>query len=174
MSLDRKSRIEMGAIAVGVVMLGIIVSLNLRGGKGKPVSTAAIETRTGQAAVPLEHGAVPAVEGDPEAGLVEELGVRNEETWEQQMAILKEPWGKDPFHQTGKRGSSAQISLELKGISLTGSGQAFAIVNDSIVREGDSIGGYVVKQVQSRQVVLRRGEQEFILKLEEEEQELGP
>ena len=56
--------------------------------------------------------------------------------------------------------------LSLKGIIYSEKG-AIAIINDEVLKEGDSIGEYTVIKIEEKSVVLKKGNEGFTLKLEE-------
>ena len=58
--------------------------------------------------------------------------------------------------------------LGLKGIIYSETA-SIAIINDEVVRKGDKIGEYFVSEIEEKRVILRKNDEEFILKLEEEE-----
>lgn len=59
--------------------------------------------------------------------------------------------------------------LNLEGIVADRSGKNIAIINGRIVREGDSVGNFVVKEIFETSVVLMQGEKQFDLILKKEE-----
>ncbi len=81
--------------------------------------------------------------------------------------IWKNGWGSDPFFYsennttenefTPKRQAGQRItSLQLTGISWLGH-SGFAIINGTIVKPGDKIGGYVVEKIAEKYVTLKQG-----------------
>ena len=58
--------------------------------------------------------------------------------------------------------------LNIKGIIYSET-SSVAIINDEVVGKGDEIGEYFVSEIEEKRVILRKNDQEFILKLEEEE-----
>lgn len=61
--------------------------------------------------------------------------------------------------------------LDFTGLSLKGiiysEEEAVAIINDEVLKEGDSIGEYTVIKIEEKNVVLKKGNEGFTLKLEE-------
>ena len=57
-------------------------------------------------------------------------------------------------------------SFHLQGIIYSPEGSSQAIINDDIFYEGDSIGGCKIETIDEVRVVLKKGEEEFILKWE--------
>ena len=56
--------------------------------------------------------------------------------------------------------------LSLKGIIYSEQG-AVVIINDIVLKEGDSLGDYTVLKIERRKVILNKGDEGFTLKLEE-------
>ena len=92
---------------------------------------------------------------------------------EVKMKLQKEraekQWGRDPFQRTrtaefGYRTSS----LELKGISIGAKGEGYALINQEIVKVGDTVEGCEVISIERNRVLLQKGGQSFYLKLPEE------
>lgn len=59
----------------------------------------------------------------------------------------------------------SQPAIELTAISLRGT-RGMAIINDEIVTEGDRIAGFVVDQIESNFVILKKGNQPLRINLE--------
>jgi len=57
--------------------------------------------------------------------------------------------------------------LVIKGI-IYSEGSSVAAINDEVVEKGGKIGDYLVLEIKEKLVILKKGDQEFILKLEEE------
>lgn len=89
-------------------------------------------------------------------------------------------WETDPFYYLSPEELEAQNnglvsalfgsegdagSLTLTAISLRGT-RGMAIINDEIVTEGDRIGGFVVDQIESNFVILKKGNQPLRINLE--------
>jgi len=66
----------------------------------------------------------------------------------------------------GKSNSSFRSRLELTGISWQGN-SGFAIVSNSVVKEGDLVGGYLVEKIAFNHVVMVKGSQSMRLSLNE-------
>lgn len=58
-------------------------------------------------------------------------------------------------------------SLKLSGIIFS-KDEKVAIVNGEIVKEGDYIGNYIIDKIEENKVVLKKGDEKFILELEVE------
>ena len=56
--------------------------------------------------------------------------------------------------------------LTLKGI-IYSQGNSLAIINEEMLKEGDTVGEYVVLKIEEKKVFLKKGNKEFTLKLEE-------
>lgn len=89
-------------------------------------------------------------------------------------------WASDPFYyltaeeldaqNNGLMSSlfgldGSQPTIELTAISLRGT-RGMAIINDEIVTEGDRIAGFVVDQIESNFVILKKGNQPLRINLE--------
>lgn len=59
--------------------------------------------------------------------------------------------------------------LALEGIMAGKDGQNYAIINGRILKPTDSIGQFVVEQIDDNRIVLKKGRQKFELKLKKEE-----
>jgi len=59
--------------------------------------------------------------------------------------------------------------LVIKGI-IYSKESPVAIINDEVVGRGENIGDYLVLEIEEKKVILKKGDKEFILKLEEEEE----
>tara|TARA_B100000315_G_scaffold233792_1_gene247192 strand:- start:1763 stop:2122 length:360 start_codon:yes stop_codon:yes gene_type:complete len=55
--------------------------------------------------------------------------------------------------------------LSLKGIIYSEQG-AVAVINDVVLKEGDSLGDYTVLKIEEKKVILKKGNEGFTLKLE--------
>ncbi|MBI3333426.1 MAG: hypothetical protein HYZ93_04995 [Candidatus Omnitrophica bacterium] len=158
-----KEKVQLGVIGVGVALLGITFVLNSLTARKKQAAWKAKLAQEVQATAP----AVPSAP-EPELPVT---GPADEARIQQQIAVLKEPWGKDPFRDEGLAKTVAAPSVfKLKGVSIAQGKPAMAVINESIVQEGDRLDDHIVKRIEPTQVVLQRGEQELILKLEEEEE----
>ncbi|RMH65717.1 MAG: hypothetical protein D6677_01810 [Calditrichaeota bacterium] len=81
-------------------------------------------------------------------------------------------WGRDPFFdannvpkKTVKKIVKRQVLLNLKAISVAESGSV-AMINDEVLMEGDTIAGYTVARISPKEVVLTKGAQKRVLKLQ--------
>jgi len=81
---------------------------------------------------------------------------------------------RDPFNPLISKGGLILIpqEIEVSGLNLGGiiysEDGSIAIINNEVMREGDSLGDYTVFKIEDKKVILRTGREEFILKLEEE------
>ncbi|MDD5194631.1 MAG: hypothetical protein PHQ96_03020 [Candidatus Omnitrophica bacterium] len=57
--------------------------------------------------------------------------------------------------------------LHLQGIVYSSGGKSVAIINDEVLKENGVIGSYTVVKIEQKQVLLKKGNEEFVLKLEE-------
>ena len=58
--------------------------------------------------------------------------------------------------------------MTLEGIIYEEGKNSLAIINSTIVKSGDNIGGYIVGEVKEEEAILLKGEEEIILKLRKE------
>lgn len=89
-----------------------------------------------------------------------------------QKALLKQPWGRNPFSvPSGETSSNAYLqALSGSDFSLTGilhrNSHKVAILNRMFVREGDLIHGARVVSIGRDHVILRKDGKEIFLRLE--------
>mgnify|MGYP006055458539 FL=1 len=70
------------------------------------------------------------------------------------------------FAQTFARTAARVVTAQPKLTLIQSSGQRFqAVVNGQLVRPGDQLDGYLVQQINARQVVLVQGERRLVLNL---------
>ncbi len=83
----------------------------------------------------------------------------------------KIPWGKDPFYHSFRPGETSpipgKIKLHLLGI-LYREINAQALINNKIVREGDSVAGFTVEKITRDYVTLSNGKETVRLRVEKE------
>ena len=81
---------------------------------------------------------------------------------------------RDPFSPLVSKSGVLLIprEVDLGGLAVKGiiyfKESPVAIINDEIVGIGENIGEYFVLEIEEKRVILKKGDQEFILKLEEE------
>lgn len=81
---------------------------------------------------------------------------------------------RDPFNPLISKGGLILIpqEIEVSGLNLGGiiysEQSSIAIINNEVLKEGDSLGEYTVFKIEEKKVILRTGREEFVLKLEEE------
>jgi type II secretory pathway component PulC len=68
------------------------------------------------------------------------------------------------------RPAAAAVELNLEGIVWSRNGDSYAIVGGSVVRAGDILGDYKVKNIEKTRVILDRGGQESVINLRGEEE----
>lgn len=74
---------------------------------------------------------------------------------------------KDPFYPASLSASYKKGSLTLMGISWMENGVSFALINEEIVRVGDTVANSEVIEINKKSVVLEKDGQRYILVLEE-------
>ncbi len=159
--MTTKDRIQLSVIGVGLLALVFLIPSTMRDAKKRRAIQKAAVTQQESASeseAPEEEPAAPGMVLEP----------LDEAQRQQQLAVLKEPWGRDPFLQKGLPAPTLQTELVLKGVARRADGQVIALINEEIVQEGDRVEGHTVKRIEPAQVILQRDGREFILKLEEE------
>lgn len=144
--MERKDRIQLAVIAVGLAVLAFFLVRNLKAAGKRPsnpaVSVQAPAQPSGPATVPVSRSA------DKTLGL-------QEKRWEA-------AWGRDPFRALSDT-AGRLVELQLRGISFSPAKKGYAYINDQIVTIGDTIGGYTVSRIEKDKVLLTRSAQTFIL-----------
>lgn len=87
---------------------------------------------------------------------------------ELQKERAKLAWGRNPFSTPKASKEFQKTSLVLKGISLGKDKQAFAFINEDIVKKGDKVGNYEVVEIEKNKVLLQKDGQAFYITLPEE------
>lgn len=85
----------------------------------------------------------------------------------QLVRIAEEEPIKDPFYPMEKKETFKRGSIVLKGISWKEKAPSFAIINEQIIKVGDSVGDSKVLRIEEKSVVLEKDNREYILVLEE-------
>ncbi len=97
-------------------------------------------------------------------------------TFSLSFPVFAQEWGRDPFQPPEEESKIAppppttaeeeEVVSELKlSGTLTSPKKAIAIINEKIVREGDSIGGFKVFKIERKRVVLTREGKSYSLYL---------
>ncbi|MCB9757187.1 MAG: hypothetical protein H6753_02030 [Candidatus Omnitrophica bacterium] len=84
---------------------------------------------------------------------------------------------RDPFWSLlGNRGTILNFDKDiyasdmvLEGVLLEPTGDSVAIINGNIVKIGDKVGFFIVKEIQVNMVILEKGQEIITLKLKKEE-----
>ena len=101
---------------------------------------------------------------------INEIKASDEEI-QAQIERLSLDWGRDPFStsgeviQTENRRDMSLGNLFLRGISFR-AGVGVAIVNDFILREGDTLESYMVVKILKKAIILERDGKKYTLNLE--------
>lgn len=101
---------------------------------------------------------------------INEMKASNEEI-RAQIERLSLDWGRDPFSASGEaiqtKNNKGKFlgNLFLRGISFR-AGVGVAIVNDFILREGNTVEGYTVVEILKRAVILEKDGKKYTLNLE--------
>lgn len=158
MPLSKKDKIQIGVI-VFVIILGILRVVQVAHRRtATPIAlpAAQIQIETGNQTVPTTTSA---------------FDVAASRTTNDQRERSKQRWGRDPFFGLPIEDSafeqplpnSSSGELVLSGISLKGK-RAMAIVNRTIVREGDEVFGMKVLAIERDRVVFAQNSHEVILR----------
>jgi type II secretory pathway component PulC len=82
---------------------------------------------------------------------------------------LKPKWGKDPFMKFEDRNRPPGEAMAPKGLVVEGiisnESRALTIINGGFFRKGDIIEGFVIEDILSDRVMLRRGGRTYTLRI---------
>ncbi|GEM_PF-3451461 len=157
MTLTNKERIQIGVITI-VLIFGIIRVVTLKNRNRTAENISPIQNLTALTSVP-STGASSSINLTPDRAA--------------QLSRIKQRWGRDPFFGLPIEGGSFHEptsddqpsgELVLSGISLKGN-HAMAIVNRTIVREGDEAFGMRVLAIERDRVVFAKNSHEVILRI---------
>ena len=156
--MTSRERIEMGVIACCVGLLLVIIPMSIFSSrKDREKRRKLLEEANSEQPLPA-----PALSNQQDPAL-------DEQTRSEQQELLKQPWGENPFRPLEVQPTSAQLNWVLRGISVSPGKPSLAVINESIVQEGDWVDNHRVKRIESTRVILQKGERELILELPEEE-----
>jgi len=158
----KKGTIEAIVTAALVIVLVVVVLAKL-GGKGNAANRKAPEEPTGP---PPGAKKVLARINDLKSKAARADPTRKER--QRQRASL--PWGRDPFFVNEHASAEKPVPkppLVCKGISSL-DGEPVVLINAAVLREGETIKGYLVKQIAEDRVVLAKGGQTYVLIVGEE------
>ena len=79
---------------------------------------------------------------------------------------------RDPFvsPQDGVGGRLGFGELQLEGVVVDPKGDSYAIVNNEIIREGQSLQGFLLKKIESTKVLFEKEGEDFEVLLREDEE----
>lgn len=167
MTLTRKDKIQLGVIGAAVILMLVNLSKLWRPQPKETVSEIAGQAWTPPAPLPLQ-GIWPS--GSNASGSHASKGMSLAEIRKKQEELAHQPWARDPFFalpldETSAREPAALSSGELilTGISIKGS-DAIAIVNHTILREGDEAFGMKVASIEKDRVIFGRNGEELVLR----------
>lgn len=91
---------------------------------------------------------------------------QNQSLWDaQQSRWDQEAWGRDPFFPGGSQtGQFGSVPLSLTGI-VWDRKTPIAMVNDKVLKNGDTIEGYTVVEIKPSSIIFSSGENKFELQL---------
>lgn len=77
---------------------------------------------------------------------------------------------RDPFQTPTQSNESGQTTgtFKLEGIILDPVGPALAVINGEVVREGETLEGYLVQEISEREVLLSKGKELITIPLNED------
>lgn len=157
-AMEKKQQQQVITLGVLVLVLVVAVVTNLR---------------PKRAARPAKPAAQPQIKiPEPQAAKDQPVKVAiyvkaTPDEVKKQLATSKMEWVRDPFFRSARSEVFQTANLILKGVSL-GKGDGYALVNDQILTIGDTISGYMVKEVTRNKVLLQKGPEHFYLVLPEE------
>ena len=96
---------------------------------------------------------------------------------EENEFIYNDHGKRDPFWTLlGRRGTIITYDKDihatdmiLEGVMIEPSGDSIAIINSNIVKVGDKVGLFIIKEIQVNTVILEKGQEIVTLKLKKEE-----
>lgn len=151
--MEKKDKIELGIIAVSVIILIFIAAKAASGArKYRPIRPKAKQINN----LPLKERLSPKSKPAPQQDLFSKLDM---ETMDLELK-------RDPFSAAVMQ--SEKVSVH--GLSLSGivwdKDKPSAIINNNICAGGDIVNGYVIRGIKKDKVIFTDGNQEFELKLE--------
>lgn len=150
-----KQKNQLIATAALVVIFAALVAGNLKNSsKKKPVPAAAAESAKEEPAAKSDQPREPV-----------DTAAANQKIEESQKERAELAWGRNPFSAIKASKEFQKTHLELKGISLGQDKNAFAFINNEIVKKGDVVGNYEVVEIEKDKVMLRKGGQSFYITL---------
>jgi hypothetical protein len=96
---------------------------------------------------------------------------------EVKMTTIPDENPKDPFAKPSLKEKLKDSPLSITDLKLAGimreANQAVALINDEILRVGDNISGFEIVEVRQNEVLLKRDQEQYILKLFNELDEIS-
>lgn len=163
MALD-KSKKELVITGILIVVLAL-VSINIFSAKGKKQ-----KEKARRKAAQVAQGSSEAVSKDAsiQEPTIGGFAPPDQKVIQSQLLRIEEAGPvKDPFYPIGKKVTFKRGSIVLKGISRRKDGSSFAIINEQIVRVGDTVADSKVIRIEEKAIVLEKDKREYILMLEE-------
>ena len=165
MALDKQKK-EFIIIGVGLLLLVVVVLSNLKPKKKSPPKLKE-DVKAADTVNPAAGVVVP----DTAAAGAQKIGgflPPDESVIKAQLKRMSnEQPLKDPFYPLVDKVTSKRGSLVLKGVSWKENGASFAVINQEIVKIGDTIGDSKVVSIEKKSVTLEKDGQKYILVLEE-------
>ena len=88
--------------------------------------------------------------------------------WEERRKIWAKDWVRDPFSFT--QSTALLGDMQLQAISIDENGKGLVVINGDIYREGDVVGTYKIVRIGSDYVVVNRGGNNIIIRMEKGEE----
>ncbi len=153
----KKAQLELIIICVCVIIIVFSIAGNLKNKAAKKIT--------------LPSAAAPAPAASEQAASIPIApAVTPAKIIKAQQERTKLNWGRDPFALSSDIDKENQkTELQLKGISFGKDKNAFAFINNEIVKKGDKVSDYEIVEVEKDKVLLRKGSRSFYLALPEEE-----
>ncbi len=88
--------------------------------------------------------------------------------WEEREKIRAKDWVRDPF--SFAQSTALVGNIQLQAISIDENGKGLVVINGDIYREGDVVGTYKILKIGSDYVVVNRGGNNIIIRMEKGEE----
>ena len=154
-------------ITVGLVFI-LIIALSTSFKRMKKKKPSGKEVTREEVSQPSPSPSSPPLEGGENRG-GGELPLR-EEVQKIQLARWQQSWKRDPFLLPAEEKRKSILREEVASFSLSGivwkEGTPLALIDDYIVREGDTIEGYTVAKIAQDKVILEEAGKKYELFLE--------
>jgi type II secretory pathway component PulC len=151
MTKDQK---QLAIVGVLLVFMVLVFMNNFKPKKKKNAPPPAVPAREVNSPAGQPAGQAQADSGRSKAGQKERADAQG--------------WGRDPFVPYEEQ-TAAGGGFTLKGISLGKGKKGYALINDEIVKSGDTFMGHEVAGIEKDKVLLRKDGQSFYIVFPQEE-----